>query len=88
MLIRCRKKEASKVIQTTKQHNTLKAVTFSELPRVGLEPTTLYTLDRVLLPATEAAQLAGPKSYIVHLIVYVYTLVAVCTITKCVFLSE
>ena len=28
MLIRCRKKETSKVIQTTKQHNTLKAVTF------------------------------------------------------------
>ena len=34
-----------------KQHSTPKAVTFpkaNELPRVGLEPTTLYTLDRVL----------------------------------------
>ena len=48
-----RKKEASKVKQTdkAKQHSTPKAVTFlrkNELPRVGLEPTTLYTLDRVL----------------------------------------
>ena len=47
------KKEASKVKQTNKakQHSTPKAVTFSkknELPRVGLEPTTLYTLDRAL----------------------------------------
>ena len=45
-----RKKEASKVKQTNKakQHSTPKAVTFprkNELPRVGLEPTTLYTLD-------------------------------------------
>ena len=34
----------TKVKQTnkTKQHSTPKAVTFSELPRVGLEPTTLY----------------------------------------------
>ena len=34
-----------------KQHSTPKAVTFpkkNELPQVGLEPTTLYTLDRVL----------------------------------------
>ena len=34
-----------------KQHSTPKVVTFSkknELPRVGLEPTTLYTLDRAL----------------------------------------
>ena len=48
-----RKKEASKVKQTNKakQHSTPKAVTFprkNELPRVGLEPTTLYTLDRAL----------------------------------------
>ena len=45
-----RKKEASKVKQA-KQHSTLKAVTFpkkNELPRVGFEPTTLYTLDRAL----------------------------------------
>ena len=44
-------KEASKVKQTdkAKHHSTPKAVTFpkkNELPRVGLEPTTLYTLDR------------------------------------------
>ena len=43
--------EASKVKQTNKakQHSTPKAVTFrkkNELPRVGLKPTTLYTLDR------------------------------------------
>ena len=34
-----------------KQHTTPKAVTFpkkNELPQVGLEPTTLYTLDRAL----------------------------------------
>ena len=48
-----RKKEASQVKQTSKakQHSTPKAVTFprkNELPRVGLEPTTLYTLDRAL----------------------------------------
>ena len=36
----------------------------NELPRVGLEPTTLYILDRVLSQATKAAQLAGPKSHI------------------------
>ena len=51
-----RNKEASKVIHVlttikAKQHSTPKAVTFpkkNELPWVGLEPTTLYTLDRVL----------------------------------------
>ena len=34
-----------------KQHSTPKALTFpkkNELPQVGLEPTTLYTLDRAL----------------------------------------
>ena len=46
-------KEASKVKQTNKakQHSTPKAVTFprkNELPRVGLELTTLYTPDRGL----------------------------------------
>ena len=44
-----------------KQHSTPKAVTFpkeNELFRVGLEPTTLYTLDRALYHrATKAAQL-------------------------------
>ena len=65
-----RKKEASKVKQTNKakQHSTPKAVTFpkkNELPQVGLEPKTLYTLDRALYHrATKVAQLAGPKSHI------------------------
>ena len=46
--------ERSKQGQTNnkaKQHSTPKAVTFpkiNELPRVGLEPTTLYTLDRAI----------------------------------------
>ena len=69
--MRDERKEASKVKQTNKvkQHTTSKAVTFlkkNELPRVvGFEPTTLRTLDRALyIPAMEAAQLAGPKSYI------------------------
>ena len=48
-----RKEEASKVKQTNKakQHSTPKVVAFpkkNELPWVGLEPTTLYTLDRAL----------------------------------------
>ena len=37
--------------QKAKQHNTPKTVIFlkkNELPRVGFEPTTLYTLDRIL----------------------------------------
>ena len=47
-----RKEERSKQGQTNnkaKQHNTPKIVTFpkkNELHWVGLEPTTLYTLDR------------------------------------------
>ena len=49
-----RKEVRSKQGQTNnkaKQHSTPKAVTFpkkNERPRVGLEPTTLYTLDRAL----------------------------------------
>ena len=49
-----RKDERGKQDQTNnkvKQHSTPKAVTFpkkNELPRVGLEPMTLYTLDRTL----------------------------------------
>ena len=49
-----RKKERSKQGQTNKQGKATqhtKAVTFprkNELPQVGLEPTTLYTLDRAL----------------------------------------
>ena len=53
--MRDEKEERSKQGQTNKakQHSTPKAVTFprkNELPRVGLEPTTLNTLDRALLP--------------------------------------
>ena len=50
-----RKEERSKQGQTNhkaKQHSTPKAVTFpkkNELPRVGLQPETLHTLDRVLM---------------------------------------
>ena len=49
--MRDEKEERCKQGQTNnkaKQHSTPKAVTFpkkNELPRVGLEPTTLYTLD-------------------------------------------
>ena len=48
-----RKKQARSNKQTikAKQHSTPKAVTFprkNELRRVGLEPTTLHTLDRAL----------------------------------------
>ena len=43
-----------------KQHSTPKAVTFpkkNELPRVGLEPTILYTLDRALsLPVQQCGE--------------------------------
>ena len=69
---RCRrKKEASKVKQTNKakQHSTPKAVTFprkNELPRVGLEPTTLYTLDRALYQLSSAG-CAQISHLIVHL---------------------
>ena len=67
-----RKEERSKQDQTNnkaKQHSTPKAVTFpkkNELPQVGLEPTTLYSLDRVPLPlsyqgrATKAASAELP----------------------------
>ena len=51
--MRDEKEERSKHGQNkkTKQHSTHKAVTFpkkNELSQVGLEPTTLYTLDRAL----------------------------------------
>ena len=53
VLTRDEKEERKKQGQTNKakQHSTPKAVTSprkNELPRVGLEPTTLYTLDRAL----------------------------------------
>ena len=56
-----RRKEASKVKQTNKQSN--------ELPRVGLEPTTLYTLDRVLYQLSYQGSSAG-WAQISHLIVH------------------
>ena len=46
-----RKKQARSNNIKAKQHSTPKGVTFpkkNELPRVGLEPKTLYTLDRAL----------------------------------------
>ena len=66
-------KEGSKQGQTNKakQHSTPKAATFpkkNELSRVGLEPTTLYTVDRALYHRAAAA---GPKS---HMCMYVYCL--------------
>ena len=59
-----RKKEISKQGQTNKakQHSTPKAVTFprkNELPQVGLEPTTLYTLDRALYQLSYRGSSAG-----------------------------
>ena len=68
-----RKKEASKVKQT-RQSNTAhpKQSLFlekNELPRVGLEPTTLYTLDRALYQLSYRSSSAG-WSQISHLIVH------------------
>ena len=60
-----RKEERSKQGQTNnkaKQHSTPKAVTFpkkDELPRVGLEPTTLYTCT-----CTKTAQLEWKILYL------------------------
>ena len=51
MLMRDERSEQGQTNNKAKQHNTPKVVTFpkkNELPRVGLEPTTLYTLDRAL----------------------------------------
>ena len=55
-------RKESKVIRTTKQHNTPKAVTFpekNELPRVGFEPATLYTLDRAHYQLSHLGSSAG-----------------------------
>ena len=57
VLMRDEKEERKKQARSNKQqgkatqYTQFKAVTFpkkNELPRVGLEPTTLYTLDRAL----------------------------------------
>ena len=45
------RKKQGQTNNNAKQNGTPKAVTFpkkNELPQVGLEPTTLYTLDRAL----------------------------------------
>ena len=93
MLIRYRKKEASKVRQTTRQSNTThsrQSLFFKEKWAASGGTRTHDTLHsrQSALPATEAAQLAGPKSYIslymyTHMLqsVHVYTHVAVC---KCI----
>ena len=50
-LLQGRKKEASKVKQTARQSNTAhprQSLFLRKLPRVGLEPTKVYTLDRAL----------------------------------------
>ena len=66
-----RKKQARSNKQTkAKQHSTPKAVTFprkNELPQVGLEPTTLYTLDRALYQLSYRGSSAG-WAQISHLI--------------------
>ena len=72
--MRDEKKERSKVKQTNKveQHSTPKAVTFprkNELPQVGLELTTLYTLDRALYQLSYRGSSAG-WAQISHLIVH------------------
>ena len=55
-----------------KQHSTPEAVTFprkNELPQVGLEPTTLYTLDGALYQLSYRGSSAG-WAQISHLIVH------------------
>ena len=71
-----RKKERSKQRSNkqTRQSNTAhpKAVTFprkNELPQVGLEPTTLYTLDKALYQLSYRGSSAG-WAQISHLIVH------------------
>ena len=71
-----RKEERSKQDQTNnkakQQQSIPKAVPFpkkNELPQVGLEPTTLYSLDRALYHRATKAASAG-WAQISHLIVY------------------
>ena len=67
-------------VQKAKQHSTPKAVTFpkkNELPRVGFEPTTLYTLDRVL-SSVYWAQIS-------HLIVHLMNRLTCTLYISCVF---
>ena len=70
-----KKKERSKQGQTNKQRGKATQHTqgnhFSELPRVGLEPTTLYTLDRALYQLSYRGSSAG-WAQISHLIVHLH----------------
>ena len=82
--MRDEKEERKKQGQQTnkaKQHSTPKAVTFprkNELPQVGLEPTTLYTLDRALYQLSYRGSSAG-WAQISHLIVH---LMNTCTLSR------
>ena len=77
------KEERSKQRQTNnkaKQHSTPKAVTFpkkNELPQVGLQPTTLDTLDRVLYQLSYRGNIYMyiGESAIQSTMLYIYTLV-------------
>ena len=66
-----RKKERSKQGQTNKQGKATQHTQGShyELPWVGLEPTTLYTLDRALYQLSYRGSSAG-WAQISHLIVH------------------
>ena len=67
-----RKKERSKQGQTNKQGKATQHTQgshFYELPWVGLEPTTLYTLDRALYQLSYQGSSAG-WAQISHLIVH------------------
>ena len=84
-----RKKERSKVKQTNKakQHSTPKAVTFprkNELPQVGLEPTTLYTLDRALYQLSYRGSSAG-WAQISHLIVHLMNRLTINSTCTCIY---
>ena len=94
-----RKKERSKQGQTNnkaKQHSTPKAVTFpkkNELPRVGLEPTMLYTLDRALYLYMLLALSNRQLRYIYAGTIFIYTCITsyqaefrISTVSKNVFL--
>ena len=79
------KEEKSKQGHThneAKQYITPKAVTFpkkNELPRVGLVPTTLYTLDRALNRIR--AKLSVCFHHVLHRAVFQCTVAAAGTLT-------
>ena len=69
---RSKQGQTNKQTNKAKQHSTPKAVIFprkNELPRVGLEPTTLYTLDRALYQLSYRGSSVG-WAQISHLIVH------------------